>query len=177
MNHVAHSEVNKAKLKKTYADHLKEGGYKPGDKATPTFEYVMEMIDRVELLNKWYTKGSKPEIIVQTDRTGDAMYQSATHKIFITKHFFDTNWKLFGVILHESYHAYQYTAPVMNGMTIAGWVNKNIGSTNSYPFEGKGWYFLEMQTYYFEIQMGNTDSHTLGMYNEMSDKYLNYGKH
>lgn len=177
LNHLAHSEVNKAKLRKTYADHLKEGGYKSGDKATPTFEYVMEMINRVKLLNKWYTKGNKPKIIVKVNELGDGEYHPASHTITITKSFFDTNWKLFSVILHESYHAYQYTATVMNGMTMASWIDKHIGSIKSYPYKGKGWYFLEMQTYYFEIQMGNTDSHTLGMYNEMSDKYLNYGKH
>lgn len=134
------------------------------------------MIKNIDLLNKWYVKGNKPEIVVHDDHMGDALYNAIRHKIILTKSFFNTNSKLFSVVLHESYHAYQYTAPVMNGMTIANWVDKNVGSINSYPFQGKGWYFLEMHAYFFEIQMGNTDSHTLGMYNKMSKIYLNYGK-
>ena len=114
LNHAAHRvyagiktrNILKAMLGKEWNDRLPlwDGNVEKFTK------YIYEFINKYKLLKEWYIKGGSPDIVAYHELDTDfGSYYYVKHLIRINTMVVTTKYLLARTLLHESFHAYQYT--------------------------------------------------------------------
>jgi len=156
---------------------LDELDLSPGDKPDGSSEGIMSMINGSKTLSQMYEDADSPRVITAPNDQGDpGLYIDALggdNSVTFRAKALTSNERIVSTIIHELNHGKQFrhVNPVL-GMTWVEFARKTFGPTNS-KYD-KGSLFLEIQSYYLQIQSGDTNPDTRTLLDRKLDSFNGY---